>query len=267
MRIIISPAKKMNIRDDLWEYTGTPCYLPEAETLKEYLKKLKYEEAKDIWCCNHKIAKLNYQRFQEMDLRSRLTPALLAFEGLQYQYMKPEIFTDAEMEYVQDHLRILSGFYGILKPLDGVVPYRLEMQAKIRLKTNGREYGNLYDFWRDKIAKEVIRGLSKEEIILNLASKEYSKVIEPYMESNCNMVNCIFGREKIDKNGEVQIRVSGTEAKMLRGEMVRYLAMNDVRNLDSVKGFEGLGFKYQKELSDAENLVFIKKRCVKVRRL
>ena len=258
MRIIISPAKKMNIREDLWEYVGIPRYLPEAEALKEYLQRLSFQEAKEIWCCNDKIAKLNYQRFQEMDLSKRLTPALLAFEGLQYQYMKPEVFTDSEIEYVQKHLRILSGFYGVLRPLDGVVPYRLEMQAKIKMKAGEREYDNLYDFWGDKIACETIRGLPKESMILNLASKEYSKTIEPYLGSGNKMVSCIFGREKVGKNGEMQIKVGGTQAKMLRGEMVRHLAVNQVSCLEGVKNFEGLGFKYEKALSNDENLVFLK---------
>ena len=257
MRIIISPAKKMNIREDLWECAGIPCYLPEAEVLKEYIQKLNFKEVKEIWCCNDKIAKLNYRRFQEMDLSKRLTPALLAFEGLQYQYMKPEVFTDSEIEYVQKHLRILSGFYGILRPLDGVVPYRLEMQAKIKMKAGEIEYGNLYDFWGDKIASETIRDLSKESMILNLASKEYSKTIEPYLGSKSKMVNCIFGREKIVKNGEIQIKVGGTQAKMLRGEMVRHLASNQVSCLEGVKDFEGLGFKYYEALSDDMNLVFL----------
>ena len=257
MRIIISPAKKMNICDDLWECVGIPYYLTEAEILKGYLQKLKFKEVKEIWCCNDKIAKLNYQRFQEMDLSKRLTPALLAFDGLQYQYMKPEVFTDSELEYVQKHLRILSGFYGILRPLDGVVPYRLEMQATINMKVGEIEYGNLYNFWGDKIASEAIRGLSEESMILNLASKEYSKAIEPYLSSESKMVNCIFGRQKVGKNGEMQIKVGGTQAKMLRGEMVRHLAVNQVSCLKGVKDFEGLGFRYYEALSDDENLVFL----------
>ena len=261
MRIIISPAKKMSIRDDIWECEGTSIFLDEANALKEYLQKLKFEEVKDIWCCNDKIANLNFKRFQEMDLSKRLTPALLAFEGLQYQYMKPEVFTDLEIEYIQEHLRILSGFYGVLKPLDGVVPYRLEMQAKIRMETNEIEYSNLYDYWEDKISREIAKGLSKGSIILNLASKEYSKVVEPYLSSNIKFVNCIFGREVNDNNGDKKIKVKGTEAKMARGEMVRYLAANKVKSLDDVRGFEGLGFRYQEALSDSENIVFSKQLC------
>ena len=139
--------------------------------MTEWIRALSYEEAKDLWRCNDKIAALNYERFQKMNLLKALTPALIAYEGIQYQYMAPEVFTQKEWDYVQEHLRILSGFYGVLKPLDGVVPYRLEMQAKA---CAGRT-GNLYEFWGDKLYREIDDG---DRIILNLASKEYFKCIE-----------------------------------------------------------------------------------------
>lgn len=124
MRIIISPAKKMNVDTDTFACQGLPVFIEKAETLKEYIKSLSYEEVKKLWGCNDKLAKLNYQRFQEMDLKKGLTPALISYEGIQYQYMAPEVFSEKEWAYVQEHLRILSGFYGALKPLDGVTPYR-----------------------------------------------------------------------------------------------------------------------------------------------
>lgn len=143
MRIIISPAEKMNVDTDTFACQGLPVFIEKAETLKEYIKSLSYEEVKKLWGCNDKLAKLNYQRFQEMDLKKGLTPALISYEGIQYQYMAPEVFSEKEWAYVQEHLRILSGFYGALKPLDGVTPYRLEMQAKAALEG----CSNLYAFW------------------------------------------------------------------------------------------------------------------------
>lgn len=143
MKIIISPAKKMNRETDMFRPAACPVFLDEAKLLTEWIRALSYEEAKDLWRCNDKIAALNYERFQKMNLLKALTPALIAYEGIQYQYMAPEVFTQKEWDYVQEHLRILSGFYGVLKPLDGVVPYRLEMQAKA---CAGRT-GNLYEFW------------------------------------------------------------------------------------------------------------------------
>ena len=106
-----------------------------------------------LWQCNDKIAELNFQRFSRMDLTRNLTPALLSYEGIQYQYMAPQVFTEQEWAYAQEHLRILSGFYGVLRPLDGVVPYRLEMQAKTGraqvpgCTLPGMPPASLYDFW------------------------------------------------------------------------------------------------------------------------
>ena len=131
MRIIISPAKRMRTDTDTLPFRNYPVFLEEAEQLKEYLQCLTAEECRKLWNCNEKIAELNYRRVHEMDLRRALTPALIAYEGIQYQYMAPVVLEDGGWEYLQEHLRILSGFYGMLRPLDGVVPYRLEMQAPV----------------------------------------------------------------------------------------------------------------------------------------
>ena len=105
MKIIISPAKKMRQDTDTMERHGLPIFLQEAEELKDYIKSLTYQEAKKLWNCNDKIAELNYQRFAQMDLRAGLTPALLAYEGIQYQYMAPAVFEDGAWEYVEKILK------------------------------------------------------------------------------------------------------------------------------------------------------------------
>ena len=133
MRIIISPAKKMNINTDDLAYRDLPEFLRQTEQLLERLRGMSYDELKKLWKCSDKIAEQNYERLQNMDLRRIITPAVLAYEGIQYQYMAPAVFSGEEYEYIQEHLRILSGFYGVLKPFDGVVPYRLEMQAKLSI--------------------------------------------------------------------------------------------------------------------------------------
>ena len=134
MKIIISPAKKMNINRDSYDVMGMPCFLADTKILMQEIKKLSLAEAKALWKCNDKLAELNFGRFAEMDLEKCLTPAILSYEGLQYQHMAPGVFTDRALSYVQEHLRILSGFYGVLKPFDGVVPYRLEMQAGLSVE-------------------------------------------------------------------------------------------------------------------------------------
>ena len=129
MQIIISPAKKMRTDTDSFIWKDLPVFLSRTEVIFTELKKLSYEELKALWKCNDKIAAQNVERLQTLDLHKALTPAVMAYEGIQYQYMAPGVFSQEELAYVQDHLRILSGFYGLLRPFDGVIPYRLEMQA------------------------------------------------------------------------------------------------------------------------------------------
>ncbi len=246
MRIIISPAKKMNIDTDTFWQPALPVFLKETEVLKDWLRGLSFKEAQDLWKCNDKIAELNYRRFQDMNLKMRLTPALLSYEGIQYQYMAPKVFTQKEWDYVQKHLRILSGFYGVLKPLDGVVPYRLEMQAK----AGADGWRNLYDFWGDRLYQEVSRG---DGMLLNLASKEYSKCIEKYLKPEDTYITCIFGEWKDGK-----VIQKGTQAKMARGEMVRFMAEKQVADVREVRGFDRLGYEFEEKMSSDKEYVFLK---------
>ena len=249
MRIIISPAKKMNVDDDGFLPLTTPSFLAETERLREALQKLAPQELQKLWQCNDKIARENIQRLQEMDLQNNLTPAILAYDGIQYKYMAPAVMEKSSLAYLQEHLRILSGFYGILRPQDGVVPYRLEMQAK--LAVDGKK--NLYEFWQNKLADYLF---SETSFILNLASKEYSKVIEPYLTGNISFISCIFGELKDGK-----VREKGTLCKMARGEMVRWLAENDIANGEEIKNFQGLDYAFAENYSTESNFVFIKGGC------
>ena len=246
MRIIISPAKKMNVREDILNYRNLPVFLEETDRIMDWMKSLSLEEAKTLWGCNEKLAKQNFERFAKMELRRRLTPAILSYEGIQYQYMAPAVFENQMLAYVQEHLRILSGFYGVLKPLDGVTPYRLEMQAKA--KVDGA--GDLYDFWRDRLYREV---LDDSHIIINLASKEYSKCVEKYLLPKDRFITCIFGELS---NGKVVQK--GTYAKMARGEMVRFMAENNISKPEEMKQFNRLGYRFVDHLSTDMEYVFIK---------
>ena len=248
MKIIISPAKKMNIDDDVFEYRSKPVFFEQAEEIMNYMKNLSYDECKTIWKCSDKLAQLNYDRVVNMDLNYRLTPVLFSYEGIQYQYMGARVLSRDALEYLQDNLRILSGFYGILKPLDGVVPYRLEMQSKFINYKNK----DLYEYWADKIANSLFE---ETNLIINLASKEYSKCVEKYLKNSpgTKFITCVFGEIKGDKVIE-----KGTLAKMARGEMVRYLAQNKICDLEGLKRFDKLEYKYSQEKSNENTYVFIK---------
>ena len=138
MKIILSPAKKMKVDTDSLEPLGLPQFVEQADGLLSWLRGQSGEELQGLWKCNDSIARENFDRIAHMDLRQNLTPAVLAYEGIAYQYMAPAVFEREQYEYVQEHLRILSAFYGVLRPMDGVVPYRLEMQAKAAVGEIGR---------------------------------------------------------------------------------------------------------------------------------
>ena len=244
MRIIISPAKKMCIDTDSLPIQGLPVFLPKTEELCRILQSMSDAELKKLWKCNDQIAALNIQRLQNMDLHNRLTPAVLAYDGIQYQHMAPGVFTDQAFDYVQEHLRILSGFYGILKPFDGVTPYRLEMQAKLR----GGEAKDLYAYWGDSLANALF---AETDCIVNLASKEYSVCISKYLPENVRFITCVFGEEKDGKVIE-----KGTMCKMARGEMVRYMAENQIEDPEQIKSFDRLNYRFDADRSNDNLFVF-----------
>ena len=248
MRIIISPAKKMRVDTDSLPWRDLPVFLPKTEILKERLRELSYEQLKKLWKCNDKIAEQNTQRLRCMDLEERLTPAVLAYDGIQYQYMAPSVFSDKEFAYIQERLRILSGFYGVLRPFDGVTPYRLEMQAKLSVDA----HKDLYGFWGSDIA-DALSG--ETDCVVNLASKEYSVCVSKHLPPHVRFVTCVFG-ELV--NGKVIEK--GTMCKMARGEMVRFMAEGNITELERIKLFDRLGYHFSAEYSDEDNYVFLKEK-------
>lgn len=236
----------MNDHED-FGWHQLPLFLDKTEMLKDRLQKMSIEELADCMKCNQKIATLNHERFQKMDLHEGLIPALFAYEGLQYQHMAPAVFTSDELEYVEKHLVILSGFYGLLRPFDGIRCYRLEMQTRLDINENK----SLYDFWKDDLANELFHD---DDLVLNLASKEYSQCIEPYLNENRKMITCVFA--SLDKG---KLKVKGTEAKMARGEMVRYMASHQIEDLEEIRHFNYLGFEYDASYSNDKEWVYLKR--------
>ncbi len=259
MRIIISPAKKMNEERDDFPALGLPVFLDKTNPLRDWLKSLSYEDAKALWSCNDKLAQFNYDRYAVMgalDELSRLTPAILSYEGIQYQYMAPDVFTAPALDFIQEHLRILSGFYGVLKPFDGVTPYRLEMQAKVG--KFGFDTATLYDYWGDALYREVQTG-NEDRLVLNLASKEYSQCVEKYLTPEDFCLTVVFGELKEDpKTGKEKVITKGTLAKMARGDMVRFLAERDITEPEGIKQYDGLNFRFCPERSTETEFVFLK---------
>lgn len=247
MKIIISPAKKMNVDADSLPVDILPQFLPQTERLLAVLQAMSPKNLQSLWKCNDNIAQLNIERLKSMDLRQNqnLTPAILSYEGIQYRYMAPGVMSDGHLEYLREHLRILSGFYGLLRPFDGVTPYRLEMQAK--LSADGAK--DLYAFWGGNIAKQLMR---ETDWVLNLASKEYSRAVTPYLPES-SVLTCIFGEWQ---NGRVIEK--STMCKMARGQMVRWLTENSIENPEEIRKFADLDYRFDTELSTENKFVFIK---------
>lgn len=247
MNIIISPAKQMKVNSDDIEILSLPYFIDDAYIIRNKLKNMTKDELKKLWKCNDKILNENIDRLKDYELTKNLTPAIIAYDGLQYKKMVPNVFTDKAWKYVDEHLFILSAMYGALKPREGVIPYRLEMQAELEI--NGNK--NLYKYWNDRIYKRIIN--NDDNVILNLASKEYSDVITPYIDKNHKIITCEFCQ---NVNGKLIQR--STEAKSCRGAMVRYLAENNINNLDDVKKFNEFNYKYSEKDSNDITMLFIK---------
>ena len=247
MKIILSPAKKM-IRDiDSIEPVGLPEFIDQTTEILNWLKDKSKEELKAIWKCNDKIAEQNFHRLENMNLYQMLTPAALSYDGIAFQYMAPSVFEDRQFSYIQNHLRILSAFYGVLKPMDGVTPYRLEMQAKVAIG----DAKNLYEYWGNRLYLSVI---DNSRIIINLASKEYSKCIEKYLTPQDRYITVTFCELAGNK-----LVTKGTYAKMARGEMVRFMAENEIENPVEIQKFDRLGYSFRSDLSSDSEFVFERK--------
>lgn len=244
MKIILSPAKKMCVDTDAVAAATTPVYLKQAEEILTWLRQQSAEALQALWKCNDKIAEQNLQRIASMNLNSGLTPAVLAYDGIAFKYMAPAVFEYGHYDYVQEHLRILSAFYGVLRPMDGVTPYRLEMQAKAAIGSSR----DLYTYWGRRLYDAV---RDESGIIINLASKEYSKCVEKYLQPSDRYITCSFVEQAGGK-----LVTKGTYAKMARGEMVRYMAEQNVETPEEIKGFNHLGYVFREDLSNETEYVF-----------
>ena len=247
MKIILSLAKKMITDTDSIAPVELPEFIDRTAEILSWMKSQSKEQLKSIWKCNDKITEQNFNRLENMDLYNMLTPAVLSYEGIAFQYMAPSVFENRQFDYIQNHLRILSAFYGVLKPMDGVTPYRLEMQAKAEIE----DRKNLYDYWGERLYCSVI---DDDRVMINLASKEYSKCIEKYLSDKDQYITVTFCERSGDK-----LVTKGTYAKMARGEMVRYMAEKEIENPTDIQKFDRLGYTFRGDLSSESRYVFERK--------
>lgn len=252
MKIIISPAKSLDFESKVPTDTYTqPRFLEQSEKLNRKLKTLSKKKLADLMSISNDLATLNFERNQ--DWQTPFTPnnakqAIYAFTGAVFQGLDVNTIAEEKLPMLQDRLRILSGLYGLLRPLDLIQPYRLEMGTK--LKTGRKE--NLYKFWDTSLAESLNSELEDNELLINLASAEYFKAL-PKKVLKVPMVTPVF---KDFKNG--QYKTIMTYAKIARGLMVRYIIDHNVNNIEELKGFNSEGYGYSEELSSENELVFVR---------
>jgi hypothetical protein len=250
MKIIISPAKSLDFETKAATSLHTqPRFLEQSEKLNKKLKTLSKSKLSDLMKISDDLASLNYERNQTWE--TPFTPenskqAIYAFTGEVFRGIDVNSLESEKVPLLQERLRIISGLYGLLKPLDLIQPYRLEMGT--RLKVGSTE--NLYKFWDDTVAKSLNEELEEGELLVNLASSEYFKAI-PKKILKVPMVTPAF---KDFKNGEYKTIM--TFAKKARGLMVRYIIDNDVKTIEELKGFNSNRYHFSEKLSSENNLVF-----------
>ena len=256
MIIVLSPAKTLDYEFETDGNHSVPSFLSHSSNLIGQLKKKEPKDIASLMGLSDKLATLNYDRYQSWTASKKASndskPSLLVFKGDVYQGLQAEDLTKKEMNFAQKHVRILSGLYGILRPLDLMKPYRLEMGTKLET-SQGK---NLYEFWGDKIQKNVLDELKnqKSDLLINLASKEYFTVLGKVPED----VNVISPAFKDYKNGKYKIICF--YAKKARGLMARWIIQNKVTDFENLKDFDVEGYKYSKAESTSTTPVFLRKQ-------
>ena len=254
MLIVLSPAKTLDYSVDPKSNHTAPQFLSQSSKL---IKTLKDKEPKDIASLmglSDKLATLNFDRYQSWkavkSVSSDAKPSMLVFKGDVYQGLSAEDFNAKQIKFAQKHLRILSGLYGILRPMDVIKPYRLEMGTKLQT-SKGK---NLYEFWGNSVQENVISDLvsQKSDLLINLASKEYFSVLGK-MPDYINVVSPVF---KDFKNGKHKI--ISFYAKRARGLMAKWIIENNIRDFEKLSKFNLDGYYFSKKDSSATEPVFLR---------
>lgn len=253
--IIVSPAKKMNVVEGPPYATSTPRFIERTQQLLERLRVLSYDETKALWRCSDRLTQLNYERLRHMDLERDLTAAVLSYEGIQYQQLAASVLDGESLAWIDAHLRILSGFYGVLRPCDGVTPYRLEMQAKLSMPATSEHpaTSDLYEFWGVALACSLAEEF---DIVVNVASVEYAKAVTPRLaDYGTSVLTCLFGTVRASDGRLLQ---RSTEAKAARGSFVRWCAEQGVTEPEQLHEFSERGYRLDQNRSNEGTLVFVR---------
>lgn len=252
MKIVISPAKSLDFETRLpTRKNSQPLFQDEAKEVHEALKEQSPARLRELMDISDKLADLNWQRNQEWTMpftAKNARPAIYAFNGDVYTGLDAYTIPVAKLNRLQDTLRILSGLYGMLRPLDLIQPYRLEMGTKLGVG----EHKDLYSYWKETITQALNDELKDNELFVNLASKEYFDVVD----TKALKVPVITPEFKDYKDGD--LRMVSFFAKKARGMMVRYIMDKNIRSISGLKGFDYDGYHYDPKLSKGDTLVFVR---------
>jgi len=252
MLVLLSPAKKLDYDSPLPTGLHTePQFVPQAKALIDVLKKKSASEVASLMSLSPTLAQLNVDRYagwSERFTQTNARPAALAFNGDVYEGLQASSLSEADLEWAQEHVAILSGLYGVLRPLDLMQPYRLEMGTKLANPAGE----NLYAYWRNKITPYLNAQLAQDEspVILNLASDEYFKSVDT-KALNARIVQCVFQDQKADA-----WKVISFYAKRARGLMARYVVENRINDPEQLTAFDLQGYRYAPDVSTPDKLVF-----------
>ncbi len=252
MKLVLSPAKSLDYESKLpTTKTTEACFLNEAERLNKLLKKKSAKSLSKLMNISDNLGQLNYERNQDWSLpftKDNARQAVYAFSGDVYRGLDAYTIESSRLDTLEDTVRIISGLYGVLKPLDLIQPYRLEMGTKFPVGKNK----NLYEFWKKKVTQALNDELQDDEVFLNLASNEYFKAID----TKALKVPVITASFKDLKNGEYKTIM--TFAKLARGYMTRYIVDTNAKTIDDLKGFNYEGYGFSESMSTKNDLVFIR---------
>lgn len=237
MKIVISPAKKFNKINNI--ETSPLIFEKESRDLVSYMKAKSMSEIGNMFSLNQGLTEKVYYDYQEFDFEKMNSPAIFTYDGLVFKQFSQDDFDD--LLYLNDRVYIFSALYGALKPLTGIRPYRLDMMVKDI---------DMYDFWKDKVKNEVYRD---DKVVLNLASKEYSKLLSKYLDPDERLITINF---KDYKKGKLRTVVSW--AKQMRGKFLKYLIQNKIENIEEIKKIEIDGYKYDPLVSKKDELTFVR---------
>ena len=249
MLILLSPSKGQDFEHHELQQHSQAVLLKEAQILAQQLKAYQPQQISELMSISENLANLNYERYQSYKTPFKLgvaKQAALAFKGDVYTGLDAETMEQSSWDYAQKHLRILSGLYGYLKPLDLILPYRLEMKTKL----SNPEGENLYQFWGDKVTDLINKELSDDDVVVNLASNEYYKAVKPKLLKS-PVLNIDFKDSKAGKT-----RIISFYAKTARGMLARAIVDNQVTDVERIKGLSFKGYKYRADLSKDLHWVF-----------